>query len=205
MVFTKKKCPKSTAFAKVCSSHVDFEQTYFLAFFSFFSFSFLFSFFSCSFFSFSAFFSFFFSSLISLYFHLGGSRKPFSIFFFFCFFGVASDGLLMLILGMQPEGNTLFRRAILRGMNVVATLVEAKESMLPRRSPSAQHIAATDSADGAEGSVCKTVLSLWHTELSSSSFSECFFTSSGTASRRLPTSGGLEGHSGRHPVEMRGL
>lgn len=111
----------------------------------------------------------------------------------------------MLILGMQPEGNTLFLLAILRGINVVATLVEAKERMLPRRSVSAQQVVEMDSVDWIEGMMCDTEPFLWHTELPSNSLFGCFFTSSGTARRRFPTSGGLVGQSGRHPVEIRGL
>lgn len=138
--------------------------------------------------------------------HLGGSRNFLSsFFFFFSFFGVASKGLLTLILGMHPEGNTLFLLAILRGMNVAATLVEASESMLPRRCVSTQHAAVTDSAEWIDGMMCDTEPLLWHTELPSNSLSECFFTSSGTAIRLFPTSGGLVGQSGRHPVEIKGL
>ncbi|TNN65638.1 hypothetical protein EYF80_024167 [Liparis tanakae] len=129
---------------------------------------------------------------------MGSSKKPltFFFFFFFSFFGVASEGLLTSILGMQPDGNTLFLLAIVREMNVVVTLVEANESMLPRRSISAQHVVGTDSADWMEGMMCDTEPLLWHTELCSSS---------GTAMRLFPTSGGLVGQSGRHPVEIRGL
>ena len=171
---------------------------------------FLFSFcsFSCFSFSFSIFFfSFFFSSLISLYLHMGGSRKPWILFFFFffSFFGVASVGLMISILGMQPEGNTLFLLAMLRGINVVATLVEASDRMLPRRIVSAQHVVSMDSAEWIVGMMCDTEPLLWHTDPSSSFLFGCFTTSSGTASRLFPTSGGLLGQSGRHPVEIRGL
>lgn len=77
--------------------------------------------------------------------------------------------------------------------------------MLPRRSVSGQHVAATVSAEWIEGRTWDAEPMLWHTELSSSSFRECFFSSSATASRLFPISGGLVGQSGRHPVEIRGL
>lgn len=168
------------------------------------SLSFLFPFPSWSFSVF--FFSFFFSSLCSLYFQVGGSRQPLSFFFFFfSFFGVGSEGLFTLIWGIHPEGNTLLRLAMLRGMKAVATLLEATDRMLPLRSVSGKHTEATVSAEWMQGVMCDTEPLLWHTELPSRSFCGCFFTSSTTASRLFPTSGGLVGSRGWQPVTTSGL
>lgn len=61
--------------------------------------------------------------------------------------GVFSMGLVTLMLGIHPEGNTLFLLAMLRGMNLDVTLSEANDNMLALLSPLAQHFVERDSAD----------------------------------------------------------
>lgn len=67
----------------------------------------------------------------------------------------------------------LFLFTILWGINIVATSVEAIKKMLHLWS--VQQVAGRDSAEWPVGRMCETEPSLWHSELSSSFLSGCFF------------------------------
>lgn len=101
--------------------------------------------------------------------------------------------LVTSILGIQPEGKMLFLCARLRGIK----LLMPPDGMLSLRPESwQQEVRDTEVAETRVGEADRMEPLLWETVLSSNSLLLCFSTSSGTANRRLPISGGLVGQSG---------